>query len=71
MMLSLLLVQSAFAQDLSFAYPMTLGEGERPGLYITAPRVVGTLEVACEAGGRSYEFSERNVSAGVERRFDR
>ena len=70
MILSVLLVQSAFAQDLSFAYPVTLGEGERPGLYITAPRIVGSLEVNCEAGGRSYAFSERDVAAGVERRFE-
>ena len=70
MFLSFLLVQTAAAQDLNFAYPVTLGEGEKPGLYVTPPRVVGTLEVDCEVAGEHHRFTGRNLSAGVENRYE-
>ena len=64
-MLSVLFVlQSAWAQDLNFGFTATLGEGESPALFVTPPRMVGSLSVNCTAGGQRYQFEDSMLEGG-------
>jgi outer membrane protein OmpA-like peptidoglycan-associated protein len=59
-----LLSGPAHAQDLDFGYTPAPGPGENPGLLVTPQRAVKTLEVNCEAGGRTYDFEKTGLAAG-------
>ena len=59
-----LLAGPALAQDLDFGYTPAPGPGEKPGLLVTPQRAVQTLEVSCEAGGRTYDFEKSSLPAG-------
>lgn len=65
-----LLLNVAFAQDLNFGYTPAPGPGENPALLVTPTRAVANLYVSIEAGGKTLEFTRKNVAAGTQLRFE-
>jgi outer membrane protein OmpA-like peptidoglycan-associated protein len=63
-------VSTASAQDLNFGYTPAPGPGENPALLVTPTRTVANLYVSIEAGGKTLEFTRKNVSAGQQLRFE-
>jgi outer membrane protein OmpA-like peptidoglycan-associated protein len=71
-MLTLLLslwLASAHAADLDFGYVQNPGPAEQPGLFVTPTRAVSELYVTIEVGGKTLEFTKKNVPAGVKQTF--
>jgi outer membrane protein OmpA-like peptidoglycan-associated protein len=71
-MLTLALVASflhARASDLAFGFVPNPGPKQSPALYVTPSRAVTELYVAVEVGGRTVEFTRRNVAGGVKQTF--
>lgn len=65
-----LLLNTAFAQDLNFGYTPAPGPGENPALLVTPTRAIANLYVSIEVGGKTLEFTKKNVSAGTQLRFE-
>ncbi len=64
-----LLLAPAFAQDLGFGYAPSPGPKDNPAFYVTPSRTVTELYVSISAGGKTYEFTKKNVSAGSKQTF--
>lgn len=63
-------MHAAAAQDLNFGYTPSPGPGENPALLVTPARTVANLYVQIEVGGRTLEFTKKNVAAGAQQRFE-
>ncbi len=61
---------SAIAQDLGFGFTPAPGPGENPALLITPTRTVTNLYVQINVGGKTLEFTKKNISAGTQARFE-
>ncbi len=65
-----LFLSVASAQDLSFGYTPAPVAGENPALLVTPARTVANLYVTIEVGGKTLEFTKKNVAAGTQVRFE-
>jgi outer membrane protein OmpA-like peptidoglycan-associated protein len=65
-----LLLNVAVAQDLNFGYTPAPGPGENPALLVTPARAVTNLYVTIDVGGKTLEFTKKNVAAGTQLRFE-
>jgi outer membrane protein OmpA-like peptidoglycan-associated protein len=71
-MLTLLLaswLSVASAADLDFTYLTNPKPNEQPTLFVTPSRAVSELYVQIEVGGKTLEFTKKNLPAGVKQTF--
>jgi outer membrane protein OmpA-like peptidoglycan-associated protein len=59
----------ALAQDLGFGYTPAPGPKENPAFFVTPTRTVAELYVSVEVGGKTIEFTKKNVPAGSKQTF--
>lgn len=73
MLLSLCLalwLERAIAQDFNLGYTPAPGPGENPALLVTPTRPIAQLYVQVEVGGKTLEFTRKNLAEGVQVRFE-
>ncbi len=56
--------------DLDLGYTPSPGPGEKPALFVTPTRAVDELIVACESGGKRYDWNHKGVSGGTKLTFE-
>ena len=59
----------AWANNLDFGYNPDLGDNEKPALILTADAPVRVARVRIVAGGKTYKFEKKNISAGEDMIF--
>lgn len=69
MLISILFIASAFAQDVQFGYTPSPGPGENPALLVTVPRPVGSMHIDCVVGGKTYDWNPTAVPVDVQQRY--
>ena len=70
MLLTLLSLLTAFAQDLAFGYTPAPKGNENPALLVTPSRAVDEMFVEITAGGKTVTFTRKDVPAGTQLRFE-
>lgn len=56
--------------DLDLGYTPNPGPAEKPALYVTPARAVDELIVACDSGGKRYDWNHKGVAGGTKLTFE-